>query len=162
MGGRFEISYSNTTAMRLRDDADGLPWTGELPFVVHVVGSIADRDTVVGKTTTLTMRYHDGVFDGIGRTFRGFKRVSVEMSGDHSVPASVQEVTFFQGDPENPDLFQRDRERALAGTLLSTKTYERTAAGLRLCSESKQSWDVRLEHDGPGGRVFFPHVVEIE
>lgn len=162
MGGRFEISYSNTTAMRLLDDVDGVPWTGELPFVVHVVRSINEHDTIDSKTTTLAMRYHDGIFDGIDRTFRGFKRVSVEMSGDESVPATVQEVTFFQGDPENPDLFQRDRERALAGTLLSTKTFERTAAGLRLCSESRQTWDIRLEHDGPGGRVFFPHVIEIE
>jgi RHS repeat-associated protein len=162
MGGRFEIAYSNTTAMRLLDQNDGTLWTGELPFVVHVVSSITERDTIDGKTTSLTMRYHDGVFDGIDRTFRGFKRVSVEMSGDDSVPASVQEVTFFQGNPELPDLFQRDRERALAGTLLSTKTYERTAAGLRLCNESTQTWDVRLEHDGPGGHVFFPHVVQIE
>ena len=162
MGGRFEISYANTTAMRLLDDADGVPWTGELPFVVHVVRSISEHDTIDGEATTLVMRYHDGVFDGIDRTFRGFKCVTVEMSGDESVPASVQEVTFFQGNPENPDLFQRDRDRALAGTLLSTKTFERTAAGLRLCSESRQTWDVRLEHDSPGSRVFFPHVVEIE
>jgi RHS repeat-associated protein len=162
MGGRFEITYSNTTEMRLLDQADGTAWTGELPFVVHVVSSIAERETVTGVTTTLSMRYHDGVFDGPDRSFRGFKSVSVEMSGDDSVPASIQEVTFFQGDPELPDLFERDRQRARAGMLVSTRSFERTAAGLRLCSESTQMWEVRLEHDGPGGRVFFPHVIEIE
>ncbi len=162
MGGRFEIAYSNTTEMRLLDQADGAMWTSELPFVVHVVRSITERETVTGVTTTLAMRYHDGVFDGPDRTFRGFKRVSVEMSGDDSVPATIQEVTFFQGDPELSDLFERDRQRARAGTLASTKSFERTPAGLRLCSESTQTWDVRLEHDGPEGRVFFPHVTTLE
>ena len=162
MGGRFEISYSSTTAMRLLDQAAGSPWTGELPFVVHVVDSITQRDTVDAKATSMTMRYHDGVFDGIDRTFRGFTHVSVDMSGDESVPGSVQEVTFFQGDPESSDLVRRDRERALAGTLLSTKTYERIGTTLRLRNESTQTWEARQEFDGPGGRVFFPHVVSIE
>jgi len=162
MGGRFEITYSNTTKMRLLDQEQGTAWTSELPFVVHVVSSISERETISGITTTLSMRYHDGVFDGPDRTFRGFKNVSVEMSGDESVAASIQEVTFFQGDPEHDDLFERDKQRARAGTLVSTKSFERTATGLRLCSESTQVWDVRLEHDGPGGRVFFPHVIEIE
>lgn len=162
MGGLCEISYSNTTAMRLRDQFEGTPWLGELPFVVHVVESITQRETVSGRVTVMTMRYHDGVFDGVERNFRGFRGVTVEMSGDESVPASIQEVTFFQGDPEHPDLFERDLQRARSGTPLTTKTYERTTAGLRLCTESTQTWNVRLEHDGTGGRVFFPHVTSME
>ncbi|HEX2061873.1 MAG TPA: RHS repeat-associated core domain-containing protein, partial [Thermoanaerobaculia bacterium] len=124
--------------------------------------SITERDTITGNVTMLSMRYHDGVFDGPDRNFRGFSRVTVEMSGDESVPASVQEVTFFQGDPEHPDLVERERQRARAGTLVSTKSYERTPAGLVLRTESTQTWEVRLEHAGPGGHVFFPHVVAIE
>lgn len=162
MGGLIEISYSTSTQMRVRDRAEGADWLGELPFVVHLVSAIAERDTVTGVVTTKTMHYHDGVFDGPQRTFRGFKRVTVEMAGDESVPGSVQEVTFFQGDPEHPDLVTRERQRARAGTMLETRSFERTGDGLRLHAHSRQTWDVRLEYDGAGGRVFFPHVTEIE
>ena len=159
MGGMFEVEHSNTTLMRLADDR---PWLAQLPVDVRVVSAIRERDTVTGLVATRSMRYSDGVYDGPDRQFRGFTRVEVEISGDDSVPASIQEVTFFHGDPEHPDPAERDRQRALAGTLLTTKTIEGTAAGRRVHSESIQTWNVRLEHDGPGGRVFFPFVRRIE
>jgi RHS repeat-associated protein len=162
MGGEFAMSYATSTQMRLEDRAAGADWPGELPMVVHVVRSIHERDTITGRTSTLAMHYHDGVFDGPERRFRGFSRVTVEMSGDESAPASLQQVTFFQGEPEHPDLAERERQRALAGTLLSTKMFERAAGGDVLRTESVQTWQLRLEHDAPGERVYFPFVGEIE
>ena len=107
MGGQSTVDYANTTLMRLEDRAAGYDWSSELPFVVHVVAAIHEGETISGRATALRMHYHDGTFDGPERQFRGFTRVTVEMSGDDSVPASVQEVTFFQGDPEHPDVVTR-------------------------------------------------------
>ena len=115
MGGEFEMDYSTSTVMRIQDRSDGADWLGELPFVVHVVRSIIERDTITGRETRLTMRYHDGVYDGPQREFRGFTRVTVDNLGDDSVPTSRQMLTFFQGNPETIDLVERDRQRALAG-----------------------------------------------
>jgi len=161
-GGEIDIEYSSTTAMRLLDLDAGEPWPSELPFVVHVVGEITERDAVAARTSQLVMRYHDGVWDGPDRFFRGFRRVTVTMSGDESIPGSIQEVAFFQGDPEHGDLVERQRQRALAGTLVATRSFEVTDAGPRLATESTQVWEARPEHDGPGGTVYFPHVVAIE
>jgi RHS repeat-associated protein len=162
VGGRFAMAYATTTAMRRADQEAGRDWLGELPFVVHVVQAIEDEEVTTGRRTMLSMRYHDGVFDGPDRQFRGFSSVTVEMSGDDSVPASRQEVEFFQGDPEHPDLAERERQRALAGTLLRTCLYERTGAGDRLATESTEEWEIRIEHDVAGERVIFPHVTRIE
>ena len=162
MGGRFEMEYATSTVMRLQDRALGEDWPGELPFIVHVVRTIRERDLVEGREMVMSIRYHDGVYDGPQREFRGFSRVTVDSSGDDSVPATRQAVEFFQGDPDLPDLAERDRQRALAGSLISTRTFELTAGGPELRTESAQSWDARLEFNAPGRHVFFPHIVSIE
>jgi RHS repeat-associated protein len=162
MGGRFRLEHSNTTRMRLADEDEGRPWRSQLPFVVRVVSAILEDDLVTGRTTAQRMRYSDGVYDGPDRQFRGFTRVEVAMAGDDSAPTSIQEVTFFHGDPEHVDPAERDRQRALSGTVLSTKGYEQGVGGRRLHSESRQTWDVRLEHDSAGERVHYPFVTQIE
>lgn len=162
MGGRYEMSYATSTQMRLQDAAEGVDWPGELPFAAHVVETIRERDTVTGRVTEMRMRYHDGVYDGVQREFRGFTRVTVDEPGDASTPALRQAVEFFQGDPEHPDLVERERERALAGTMQTLRLFERLDGRDELRRETRQSWAVRLEHDGPAGRVFFPFMGQIE
>jgi RHS repeat-associated protein len=170
LGGKFNIEYSTTTIERLNDQLLGREWPGELPFVVRVVHAIYEDETITGRRTSLVIHYSDGVYDGPEHQLRGFSHVSVEMSGDESVPASMQEVTIFQGDPEHPDLMERARQRALSGALLSTKTYERKSidsdsndpvdgadgdaggsARWELRTESEQKWDLRLEYDEKDG-----------
>jgi hypothetical protein len=123
--------------MRLADQEKGRVWTSELPFVVRLVSAIHQHDTVTGQTSSRRMRYSDGVYDGPERQFRGFSQVEVEMSGDESTPVSIQVVTFFHGDPEHPDPAERDRQRALSGTLLSTRTYEGAPRPAGCCGRSR-------------------------
>jgi RHS repeat-associated protein len=162
MGGEYLMEYSTSTTMRLEDRSDGADWSTELPFVVHVVRDIVEKDNVAGRTTRLSMRYHDGVYDGQQREFRGFSRVSVDNAGDDSVPTTRQELEFFQGDPDLVDLVERDRQRALAGSIRRTRTFEQVGADYVLRTESAQTWDARLEFSSPAGTVHFPFVRAIE
>src|SRR5579872_1899359 len=161
MGGRFEMEYTTSTVMRLEDQQRGRNWLGELPFVVHVVRKIHERDLITGRETEMSLHYHDGIYDGPQREFRGFSQVTVEMNGDESVAASRQEFEFFQGDPEHSDFAERDRQRTLAGAVLSTRTYERVNDHYELRNESMQDWDARLEYSSVSGHVYFPFTTQI-
>ena len=161
MGGRFEMEYTTSTVMRLEDQQQGRNWPGELPFVVHVVRKIREHDMIAGRETEMSLHYHDGIYDGPQREFRGFSQVTVEMNGDESVAASRQEFEFFQGDPEHSDFAERDRQRTLAGAMLSTCTFERVDDHYELRNESMQDWDARLEYSSASGHVYFPFTTQI-
>lgn len=162
MGGRFEMEYSTSTAMRLADQAEGADWLGQLPFAVHVVRTIRELDSIGRRQTVLSLRYHDGVYDGLEREFRGFTRVTVEMAGDDSVPDSRQTYEFFQGNPDLADLAERDRQRVLSGSLKTTRLYERVSDRYELRNQSQQTWQTRLEYSSGRQHVYFPYVAEIE
>lgn len=162
MGGRFEMGYTTTTEMRRRDRDEFRLWAGELPIVVHVVGSLRDIDTVTGRRSERQIRYHDGIFDGPQRDFRGFHEVEVVSPGDESVPTNRQVVTHFTGDPHAPDLAEQERQRALVGAVEGTRTFELQDGRWELRRESNQTWEVRTEHDAEDQRVFFPHLTRIE
>ena len=131
---------------------------------MHVVEAIEQHDTVTGRRSETTIRYHDGVWDGPNREFRGFRAVTV-VAGDPTAPVR-QEVDFFQGDPDEVDLVERDRQRALAGSSIGTRAFERVGPDWLLRQSSEQHWAARLEHDGTaagrGFSVWFPHVAVIE
>ncbi|MFH8250146.1 toxin TcdB middle/N-terminal domain-containing protein [Microbacterium sp. B2969] len=163
MGGAYRMAYATTTSMREADEASGAPWSSLLPMVVNVVASLTELDAVSGRESTSTMSYHDGVYDGWNREFRGFRRVSVDQAGDDSMPATRQEVEFFQGEPDELDLVERERQRALAGSLTATSGRTRVGEAWIDRNRSTQTWDARLEHDGgANASVWFPHVVRIE
>jgi RHS repeat-associated protein len=162
MGRETTIEYATTTVMRVHDEDAGEDWQGQLPFVVPVVSAIRDKDSVSGTETHVAIRYHDGVYDGPQREFRGLMRTTVEMAGDESIPTLRQEYRFFQGDPDEQDLVELERQRAVAGSSQSLRTFEQTAGGFALRHESMQTWDARAEFDDTKHRVFFPFLVEIE
>lgn len=162
MGGEHEMHYSTSTAMRLRDRDEGRPWTGEMPIVVHVLERIRDVDRVQGRVSDRIIRYHDPVYDGPQRHFRGFTEVTVDSPGDHSTPTTRQVTTMFQGDPHVADLVERNRQRSLAGAPVAVKTYEQRGDEWLLRAESNQTWATRLEHDDLVQQVYFPHVTRIE
>jgi len=163
MGGRFIVDYTTTTRMRLEDRDDGRAWLFPMPIVVQVVREIRSVDAVSGRDTVQQIRYHDPVYDGPQREFRGFSSVTVTSPGDDSVPDSRQEITMFQGEPEHPDLVERERQRALAGVMTATRQYQRRGDGAwQELKESNQQWEVRVEHDGPDGRVLFPFLRQID
>lgn len=162
MGGLSRMRYATTTRERLRDAAAGRPWQGQLPVVVHVLVALEQEDAVTGRTMTSAMQYHDGVWDGPNREFRGFRSVAVE-SGDPDQPMR-QELTFFQGDPDAMDLVDRARQRALAGSPVGVRILGREGDAWATRQSSVQTWEARLEHDGGSAvtTVWFPHVVSIE
>ncbi|MCG7946230.1 MAG: FG-GAP-like repeat-containing protein [Candidatus Thiodiazotropha taylori] len=161
MGGHFEVEYTNSTTAQLTDRAEGRPGS-TLPMVVHLVKKIRSIDTVSQRLTLQQMRYHEPVYDGPEREFRGFREVEVINPGDESIPTTRQVVTMQQGDPEHPDLVQREQERVLAGAVANTRVFEQNPDGSwRLLKESMQQWDLRLEYSSPEGRVHFPFLLEI-
>ena len=162
MGRQTRIEYTTTTVMRLRDEENGDGWQGQLPFVVPVVSAIRDRDSVSGTHTDVAIQYRDGVYDGREREFRGFTRTTVDMAGDDSIPAFRQEYRFFQGDPDEPDLAERERQRAVAGSLQSLRTFEDVDGSFAVRHEATHTWNARMEFATATSRVFFPFLEQLE
>jgi RHS repeat-associated protein len=156
MGGRTEIEYSSSTELRTADRAMGWEWRGELPFAVPVVRAVRERDHVSGWANTSRLHYRDGIYDGPDRHFRGFEHVSMELEGDASQPAVRYEYAFFQGDPRAADPLERERQRALAGSLLSRRTLEVDAQSAVALEETTYTHVARLELETGAGRVFVP------
>ncbi len=162
MGGVTAIEYASTTAMRLADLAEGRIWDGSLPFSVPVVAAIDEQDGVLGAVRRTELRYRDGVYDGIEREFRGFATVEQWLLGDESSPTLRQHYRYFQGDPEMPEPRERQRQRALSGSLEALEIYEVTDEGDQLRLRSEQRWEAALVHDGPDGFVFVPRLLSVE
>jgi RHS repeat-associated protein len=161
MGRVLTMEYSTSAVMRRADLDDGADWPGVVPFIVPVVTTIHDEDEAVGSRSMMSIRYHDGVYDGPRREFRGFSRVTVNLEGDESIRASRQEYTFFQGDPEEADLIERDRQRALAGTQQKILSFALGAGAPVPTFETTQTWDVAVTTIAPGVNVFTPRVVRV-
>lgn len=89
-----EVNYRPSTEHMVRAAADGDPWRTTLPFPVQTVSRLVQRDAVTGTTTTRSIRYHDGLFDGRRREFRGFGRVEVTEEG----PPSARTTSWFHQD----------------------------------------------------------------
>lgn len=162
MGGVTAITYSSTTAMRIADFAKGRVWAGSLPFAVPVVAAIDERDLVGGGVRRTEIRYRDGVYDGIEREFRGFADVDQTLVGDESAPTLRQHFRYFQGEPEMPEPRERQRQRALSGSLMALDIHEVTQNGDVLRLQSAQTWEAALVHDGPDGLVFVPRLLDVE
>lgn len=162
MGGVTAIDYASTTAMRSADLAAGRVWSGSLPFAVPVVAAIDERDLILGSVRRTEIRYRDGVYDGIEREFRGFADVEQVLVGDASAPTLRQHYRFFQGDPEMPEPRERQRQRALSGSLTALEIYEQRDDGEQLRLTSEQIWEAALLHDGPDGLVFVPRLLSVE
>jgi len=162
MGGVTTIRYASTTAMRIADLAAGRVWAGSLPFAVPVVAAIDENDTILGNLRRTELRYRDGVYDGIEREFRGFADVEQTLIGDESAPTLRQHYHYFQGDPEMPEPRERQRQRALSGSLAALEIHEVVEDGEPIRLRSTQHWEAALAHDGPDGFVFVPRLLSVE
>ena len=162
MGRHTTIEYSTSAAMLRADREAGAEWPGVLPLVVTVARTIRDDDEVTGASVEMTIAYHDGVYDGPRREFRGFGRVTVDLAGDDSIPASRQEYTFFLGDPEHADLMERDRQRALAGSQQVVRSFSLGEGAPVPTFETKQTWQVAIDATAGGANIFMPRLVGVE
>ncbi|KAI5794252.1 hypothetical protein DFH27DRAFT_627226 [Peziza echinospora] len=75
MGLETSVEYTPSTKFYLRDEREGRKWDTRLPFPVHVVSRVVERDVVTGAKGVTKYRYHDGCYDGYEREFHGFGMV---------------------------------------------------------------------------------------
>lgn len=71
-GGGTTIGYRSSASFYLQDRREGRPWLTRLPFAVQLVETLTATDAVTGAETRQRWRYHDGYFDGLMRSVRGF------------------------------------------------------------------------------------------
>lgn len=69
------IEYTTSSFERAADLAAGVEWSGYLPFPVHVVKRMLQRDFITGQESVTEYRYHDGHYDGRAREYLGFAQV---------------------------------------------------------------------------------------
>lgn len=101
MGAETEVQYTASTKFYLRDRLDGRPWVTKLPFPVHVVERVENRDLVSNTRLVSTYRYRHGYYDGVEREFRGFayveQRDAESVAGDFDLPPVVTKTWFHNG-----------------------------------------------------------------
>ena len=72
LGATTQIQYCSSTKFYLEDKKNGTPWITKLPFPVQVIEKVITSDKISGARYTQSFKYHDGFFDPVERTFRGF------------------------------------------------------------------------------------------
>ena len=129
MGAETEVQYQASTQFYLQDRLEGRPWVTKLPFPVHCVQRVENRDLVSNTTLVSTYRYRHGYYDGVEREFRGFAYVEqrdVEsVVGEFDLPPIVTKSWFHNGafrqegkleayfkDPANQEFFSGDAQAA--------------------------------------------------
>lgn len=134
MGAETEVQYKASTKFYLQDLHEGRPWVTKLPFPVHVIERVENRDLVSNTKLVSTYRYRHGYYDGVEREFRGFAHVeqrdAESVVGEFDLPPVVTKTWFHNGafleegkleayfkDPGNQEFFGGD---AQAGFLPDT------------------------------------------
>jgi RHS repeat-associated protein len=159
LGGIFEMEYTSHIQQQNTDSV--VDFLNKIPFPVQVVKTIREKDLITNRSTEYSMKYSEGVYDGPLREFRGFSHVIVDTLGDEYAPTTRQEIRFYQGHPELNDLVERNRQRALAGSMLNLKIFELANNTYILKKESHQNWETRLEFDNVSDQIYFPFLSEI-
>ena len=129
MGAETDVQYAASTKFYLQDRLEGRPWVTKLPFPVHVIERVENRDLVSHTKLVTTYRYRHGYFDGVEREFRGFAHVeqrdAEQVIGDFDLPPIVTKTWFHNGafleegalesyfkDPANQEFFVGDAQAA--------------------------------------------------
>src|SRR3974377_1552816 len=60
MGAETEVQYTASTKFYLQDRLEGRPWVTKLPFPVHVIERVENRDLVSNTKLVITYRYRHG------------------------------------------------------------------------------------------------------
>ena len=125
MGAETEVQYKASTKFYLQDREDGRLWVTKLPFPVHVIERVENRDLVSNTKLVSTYRYRHGYYDGVEREFRGFAHVeqrdAESVVGEFDLPPVVTKTWFHNGafleegkleayfkDPANQEFFAGD------------------------------------------------------
>jgi RHS repeat-associated protein len=101
MGAQTKVRYKASTLFYVRDREEGRPWVTKLPFPVHVIERVENRDLVSNTTLVSTYRYRHGYYDGVEREFRGFayveQRDAESVVGQFDLPPIVTKTWFHNG-----------------------------------------------------------------
>ncbi|KAI5460180.1 65kDa B protein-domain-containing protein, partial [Mariannaea sp. PMI_226] len=111
-GFETKVSYRPSTKFYLRDERDGHSWRTKLPFPVHVISKVIERDLFTLARSITKYAYHDGFFDGQEQEFRGFGMVEVWERNEVKLtpgdakpyrrPISYTKLWFHTGSAELP------------------------------------------------------------
>ncbi|KAI0967776.1 65kDa B protein-domain-containing protein [Xylaria arbuscula] len=104
------VSYRPSTKFYLKDEHAGWKWKTKLPFPIHVVSKVVERDAIALTAQTTRYRYHEGYYDRHEREFRGFgmveswKSEAFYLQGlnekPYKRPMLHTKLWFFTGAPE--------------------------------------------------------------
>ncbi|WP_129518503.1 SpvB/TcaC N-terminal domain-containing protein [Burkholderia stabilis] len=94
MGASTTLSYRSSAQFWLDDKASDSRLTSSLPFAIHTLTQVVSCDEVTGNGVTSLRSYHQGVYDGREREFRGFGLVisqdaqQIAKTGQSNVPVA--------------------------------------------------------------------------
>ncbi|HEX2189995.1 MAG TPA: SpvB/TcaC N-terminal domain-containing protein [Longimicrobiaceae bacterium] len=101
MGREVRLEYAPSTRFYLEARAEGRPWITRLPFPVHVVARVEEREGVTGTTRVTRYRYAHGYYDGEEREFRGFALVeqwdAESFAADGDLPPVLTRTWYHTG-----------------------------------------------------------------
>jgi len=133
IGLRTSISYLPSTTFYLRDEREQKPWKTKLPFPVHTVSRIVEKDDIALSTRTMRYRYHDGYWDGHEREFQGFgmvemwdvERYVLGIGKGYTKPTVYRKLWFHNGSRDTAlaipsSTFDTPKLRSKLGENLST------------------------------------------
>jgi len=81
LGSQLTVTYGTSVEHMARDAADGDPWAYKLPFPNVVVDRVQETEAISGPVVDQTFSYHDGYYDGVEKSFRGFETVEQAFAG---------------------------------------------------------------------------------
>jgi hypothetical protein len=127
MGAETEVRYKASTKFYVKDREAGRPWVTKLPFPVHVIEQVTNRDLVSNTKLVSTYSYRHGNYDGVEREFRGFAYVeqtdAESVIGEFDLPPVRTKTWFHNGtfleegkldayfkDPANQEFFTGDAQ----------------------------------------------------
>lgn len=163
LGLDTHIRYRPSTAFSHADATNGRPWRTFHPFPVSCVAEIELRDQVTGQVSLTRHQYHEGRYDGLSRTFLGFRVVEVDTVGDDAIPTLRSRNVYHLGlDPDDPErvLFGEERQRlgALRRRLLRTELYGLDGSTLETIpfQVASHNYETRVEIAANGALVIVP------
>jgi RHS repeat-associated protein len=174
MGAETEVQYQASTKFYLQDRLEGRPWVTKLPFPVHVIARVENRDLVSNTKLVSTYRYRHGYYDGVEREFRGFayveQRDTESVVGDFDLPPVVTKTWFHNGalleegkleayfkDPVNQEFFTGDAQ----AVLLPDTDFSLSADEMREAARALKGSILRQEvyADGGSAKASLPYSV---
>lgn len=122
-----QIRYRASAAYAADDARAGRPWSTRLPNGMMVVSEIVE-DVGLGVLETTRFNYHEGLYDGLTREYRGFGRAEKIEVGDEQQPTLVTALEFDHGvmDEARKGMLLRSERRTESGAVFdrTTSSYE--------------------------------------